>query len=54
MTIKKRELETFVRLHRYNAVYIRHISDILRKKHIYEDHALRIQETGKYYKIKWL
>lgn len=29
-------------------------SDILRKKHIYEDHALRIQETGKYYKIKWL
>ena len=31
MTIKKRELEKFLRLHRYNAVYIRHISDILRK-----------------------
>ena len=54
MTIKKRELEKFLRLHRYNTVYIRHISDILRKKHIYEDHALQIQETGKYYKIKWL
>lgn len=44
------KIRTFTKI----AVYIRHISDILRKKHIYEDHALRIQETGKYYKIKWL